>query len=173
MLLVGCLALPAATVTIAGCGGGGPAAATERLWVSGVPTDPKAPLNAFLTMRSTDDQFLGAFFTGSLLRGQHDVFRWTTMGKDRARIEHLQDGRTSTVKLEPCKPTTGFDLCLHVLGNDAVAGRYQSCKRWVVRRPGKKKALSPGVVVDVMHELSDDDEQLAQALEAAAEATAP
>lgn len=156
-----------------GCGGGGTAEATERLWVSDVPTNPKAPMTAFLTMRSDDDRYLGAFFVGSLLRGHHDVFRWTTSAKDRARIELLQDGQVVDLRLEKCKPTTGFDHCLLVHGDPTGAGRYQSRKRWVVRRPGRKRDAASGLVMQAMIELAEDDAELASVLDAAAEAVVP
>ena len=101
--------------TAAGCGGDSTATATERLWISNVPTDPKIPMTAFVTMRSGEDRFLGAFFQGSLLRGHHDVFHWTPGAKNHAQVEFLQDGRKVQLKLETCKPSTGFDHCLLVL----------------------------------------------------------
>jgi hypothetical protein len=151
-----------------GCGGGS-SAATERLWVSGVPTNPKDSFSAFLTMRS-DDHYLGAFFHGSFLRGSHDVFKWRDTGKGRARIELLQDGRKVELRLEPCKPTTGFDYCLDVFGDPTDAVRYQSRKRWAVRRPGKRDMAASGLFGATLLELAEDDEELAAALDAAAEA---
>ncbi len=154
----------------AGCGGGGAATPTERLWVSGIPTDSKAPMTAFVTMKSGEDGYLGAFFEGSLLRGSHDVFRWTPIGKARARVKFLQDGRSATLNLESCKPTRGFDHCLMVDGDPTGTERYQSRKRWVVRRPGRKRDAATGLVVQTLLELAQDDPELAAALDTAAEA---
>lgn len=150
-----------------GCGGGGASSPTERLWVSSVPTDPKAELTAFLTMRSDEDRYLGAFFQGTLLRGGHDVFRWTPLDDDRAQIEFLQDGKLARLRFEACKPTKGFDHCILVHGDPTGAGRYQSRKRWVVRRPGRKRDAAMGMVTQAMLELAEDDPELGAALDAA------
>lgn len=158
---------------LAGCGGGAEVTPTERLWVSGVPTDPKVPLTAFLTMRSGDEHYLGAFFQGTLLRGSHDVFRWTPTAKNRARLEFLQDSIEVNLRLEVCEATRGFDHCLEVHGDPTGTGRYYSRKRWVVRKPGRKRDLAAGLVVPVMLELAEDDPELAAMLDAAAETSTP
>jgi len=136
------------------CGGGGEATATERLWVSAVPTNPKMPITAFATTRH-GDAYLGAFFSGTALRGSHDTFRWRPTGKARAELEFLQDGAKVDLQLDTCKPTTGFDHCLLVLGDPTGAVRYQSRKRWVVKRPGRRK--STAMVLDALSELATDD----------------
>lgn len=151
----------------AACGGGSsPATPTERLWVSGVPTSPKAEISAFVTTRQSGGKFLGAFFHGSALRGQHDVFEWYEDGKDAARLVFLQDGRERAVRFESCTPTTGFDHCLIVHGDPTGAVKYQSRKRWVVRRPGKK-AIEPTMVLDAIETLAEDDEDLQAAFSTA------
>ena len=146
-------------VSAAGCGGGGQATATERLWVSGVPTNPKTPITAFATTRHGEAKYLGAFFKGTLLRGGHDVFQWHDRGKGRAELQFLQDGTKASVRLESCKPSTGFDHCLLVHGDPTGTVRYQSRKRWVVRRPGRGKASA--LVMDALTELAADDDELA------------
>lgn len=151
----------------AGCGGG-PATATERLWVSTIPTSPKQHITAFLTMSSDEDRYLGAFFRGTLLRGGHDVFEWTEAGKDRARVKFLQDNKYFELKTESCKPDRGFDYCLLVHGDPTGTVRYQSRKRWVVRRPSRKRDAVTGLVAQTMLELAEDDPELAAALDAAA-----
>ncbi len=161
------LALVASGLSL-GCSGG-EATATERLWVTTVPTRPKAPITAFLTMRTSDERYLGAFFQGSLYRGNHDLFYWEDLGKDRARVQFLQDERRVELKLEECKPDRGFDYCLMVYGDPTGTTRYQSRKRWVIRRPGRKRDATAGLVPMVMQELAQDDEQLAAALDTAAE----
>lgn len=142
-----------------GCGGGGEATATERLWVSGVPTNPKTPLTAFATTRHGDDKYLGAFFSGTLLRGSHDVFEWRDQGTARAQLHFLQDGAKVEIRLDTCKPTTGFDHCLLVRGDPTGTVRYQSRKRWVVKRPGRNKSVAP--VLDALQALAADDPELA------------
>ncbi|MBL4686192.1 MAG: hypothetical protein JKY37_16485 [Nannocystaceae bacterium] len=145
------------------CGGGGQATATERLWVSAVPTDAKAPISAFATTRYGDTKFLGAFFSGTLLRGSHDVFEWRDRGKGRAQLRFLQDGARVDIRLETCEPTTGFDHCLLVCGDPTGAVKYQSRKRWVVKRPGKRKPAA--LVLDAMAQLAQGDTQLASWLD--------
>ncbi|MCA9707687.1 MAG: hypothetical protein KDK70_17690 [Myxococcales bacterium] len=155
---------------LGGCKAGS-ATATERLWVSTIPTSPKTTLTAFVTTRSDDEhQFLGAFFQGTLLRGGHDVFRWQDAGKGRAHLQFLQDGREYDLELEPCSPSRGFDYCLDVYGDPTGTVRYQSRKRWVVRRPGRKRDAAAGLVAQAMLELAEDDAELAEALDAAAQA---
>lgn len=154
-------------VAAMGCGGGQAVTPTERLWISGVPTDPKAELTAFVTMRTSEDRYLGAFFQGTLYRGGHDVFEWTPTAKDRASLQFMQDGRKTAVRLESCKPSTGFDHCILVHGDPTGTTRYQSRKRWVVRRPGRKRDAATGLVPQVMVELAEDDAELAAALDAA------
>jgi len=142
------------------CGGGSEATATERLWVSTVPTSPKAPLTAFLTTRTGKDKYIGAFFAGSMLRGGHDVFEWIADGKDAATLRFLQDDRKRHIRFEACTPSRGFDYCLLVHGDPTGTGKYQSRKRWAVKRPGRSKGAEALSVVEVMHALVEDDEDL-------------
>lgn len=144
----------------AGCGGAGEATVTERLWVSAVPTNPKARTTAFLATKASDGKFIGAFFQGSAFRGGHDVFTWEDRGKDAASIVFLQDGRKVSLRFETCKPTTGFDHCVLVHGDPTGAKRYQSRKRWRVRRPGKKKEAGIASVMAAFAEVSAQDEDL-------------
>lgn len=164
-MVVMVLALGAAGLGL-GCGGGEPTV-TERLWVSDMPSSPRQHISAFVTMRGDDDGYLGAFFEGTLLRGSHDVFRWTDQGKDRAQVVLLQDKQEIKLRLEACTPSKGFHYCMEVYGDPTGAVRYQSRKRWVVKRPGKRAAAA--LVPSVMFELAEDDEALADALEAAVE----
>jgi len=157
------LAITALAVLVPSCGGGS-STITERLWVSGVPTDPKAKISAFATTRSGDDKYIGAFFSGSVLRGGHDVFEWHAEGKDGAKLVFLQDGTTRHLNFETCEPSRGFDHCILVHGDPTGAERYQSRKRWQVKRPGRRSAAT--LVQDVMIELAADDEELAAALAA-------
>ena len=157
----------AALTAASGCGGGSsPATPTERLWVSGVPTSAKAEISAFVTTRQSGGKFLGAFFHGSALRGHHDVFEWVDDGKDAAKLKFLQDGRQRRVTFETCEPTTGFDYCMLVHGDPTGAKKYQSRKRWVVRRPGKRD-VEPTIVLDAIAELAEDDEDLQAAFSTA------
>lgn len=150
----------------AGCSGGS-ATPTERLWISELPTNAKTDLAAFVTMRSEGDQYLGAFFEGTVLRGSHDVFRWKDTGKNRATVTYLQDERSVVLTLSTCEPDRLFDYCLEVKGDRRLKGRYQSRKRWVVRRPGRKRDAVAGLVIPTMVELAQDDAELAAVLDAA------
>ena len=147
----------------AGCGAS-EATVTERLWVSAIPKSPKTPITAFATMAGDGDKYLGAFFSGTLLRGGHDVFEWKATGNSTASLRFLQDGTKANIRLETCKPDKIFDYCVNVHGDPTGTVRYQSRKRWVVRRPGKRKAVDGTFVLDVLQQLSDDDDELAAAL---------
>ena len=150
------LAIP--TLLLLGCGGGD-ATATERLWISDVPTSPKQPITAFASTRTGDGKYLGAFFRGSLYRGGHDVFEWYDDGKDAAHLQFLQDGKKFKLRIEKCTPTTGFDHCMLLHGDPTGKVRYQSRKRWVVKRPGKKAEVD-GLVTQTIFDLAEDDEDL-------------
>jgi hypothetical protein len=152
--------LTLASVGTLGCKGSAEATATERLWVSALPTSPKSPIAAFLTTRTSNGKYTGAFFQGTLLRGGHDVFTWRESGKDTATLQFLQDGRTVHLKIEWCEPSRGFDHCLLLRGDPTGTVRYQSRKRWAVRRPGRRKDLGAGIVMGTLLELAEDDEDL-------------
>ena len=152
----------------AGCGGGPTDEITERLWVTSLPTKQTQELSAFVTARS-GDHYVGAFFRGSAVRGSHDVFKWNDLGKGRARLELLQDGRKLELRFKTCEPVKPFDRCVLVEGNGR-AERYYSRKRWVVRRPGLRSVATQGFFGATLLELAEDDDELAEALDAAAEA---
>ena len=143
---------------LAGCGSKDDAAATERLWVSSVPTSPKQPVSAFLATKAKDGKFIGAFLNGSLYRGGYDVFTWAPRAGG-ADLTFLQDGAQAHLRFEVCKPSKGFDHCILVKGDPTGAGRYQSRKRWTVRRG--KSGLPPAQLVPAtIAELAEDDEEL-------------
>ena len=150
---------------LAACGSSD-ASPTERLWISGLPTKGSESISAFITTRTGEGKYIGAFFQGSAYRGTHDVFEWRADGKDAARLKFLQDGHTMRMRFETCPKKTGFDFCLAVRGDDGREQRYYSRKRWNVRRPGKKKDVLDAVSVpSVLGELAEDDEELQAALE--------
>ena len=152
--------LAALTTLSAGCGGSKPAPATERLWVSSLPTSPKAPFTAFVTARASDDRYYGSFYHGSMLRGGHDAFRWLPADDHHARLVFLQDESERTLRLTACEPTSGFDLCVQVRGGPYGVERYQSRKRWVVGR----KARGALEARDAMALLADEDPDLTAAM---------
>lgn len=160
-------------IALVGACGSSSTAPTERLWVSGVPTSAKTEISAFVTTRTGEGKYLGAFFKGSMLRGGHDVFEWEDDGKDAAKLKFLQDGKTRRIRIETCEPSRGFDRCILVHGDPTGKVKYQSRKRWTVKRPGGKKDLA-ALVPSVMAELAEDDDELASALAAVdAEPDAP
>ena len=143
---------------LAACGGKGEATATERLWVSTVPTSPKQPVSAFLATKAKDGKYIGAFLNGSLYRGGYDVFTWVPRSGG-ADLTFLQDGTRARLGFETCKPSKGFDHCLLVKGDPTGTGRYQSRKRWTVRR-GKSDLPPSQLVPATLVELADEDEEL-------------
>jgi hypothetical protein len=154
----------------AGCGGGGSNEVTERLWVSAIPTKHTQQISAFVTARSGSEYF-GAFFRGSLLRGSHDAFKWRDDGKGRAKLELLQDGQKLNLRFKACDPIKPFDRCIEVETDQTGSQKYYSRKRWVVRRPLKKRDLATsGIFGATMLELAEEDDELAEALDAAGEA---
>ncbi|MBC8068506.1 MAG: hypothetical protein IAG13_09245 [Deltaproteobacteria bacterium] len=156
----------------AGCGSSDPSP-TERLWISGLPKSAKAPVSAFVTTRTGEGKYIGAFFQGSALRGSHDVFEWRADGKDAAKLTFLQDRTTRRIRFETCKATLGFDMCLIVRGDGGSEQRYYSRKRWNVRRPGKKQELGAVMVPELIGELAEDDDELQAALELPLEPVSP
>ncbi len=144
---------------LAGCGGNSDATAAERLWVSTVPTSPKKPISAFLATKAKDGKYIGAFFSGSLYRGGHDVFIWTSR-KGGADLEFLQDGSKARLRFETCKPSKGFDHCIIVKGDPTGAGRYQSRKRWTTRRGKSDEVPTSQLVTATIANLAEDDEDL-------------
>ena len=146
---------------VTGCKGGTDATATERLWISGVPTSPKAQLTAFLTTRTADGQYIGAFFRGSLYRGGHDVFQWKSSKKETAKIKFLQDGKEASLRFESCTPTRGFDHCMIMHGDPTGTRKYQSRKRWTTRRKPKAGELPSAFFGQTIADLAEDDEDLA------------
>ena len=154
---------------VAGCGSSGPAEATERLWISALPTKHTEQFAAFVTARS-GDHYLGTFYRGSFLRGSHDAFKWSDRGKGRARVELLQDGKKLDLTFKPCEPIKPFDHCIVVESDRTGPEKYYSRKRWVVRRPGKRDLLGSSLFDAALFELAEDDDELAAALDEAAAA---
>ncbi len=143
---------------LSGCGSKDNATAAERLWISTVPTSPKAPISAFMATKAKDGKYIGAFFTGSLYRGGHDVFSWSPRSGG-ADVVFLQDGSKARLSFEACKPSKGFDHCLIVKGDPTGTGRYQSRKRWSVRR-GKAEMIPSQLIPQTLAQLAEDDDDL-------------
>lgn len=157
--LVPTLALLGLTV-LAGCGSKKPPSdVADRLWVAQMPTSPRSQVDAFV-LTEVGKKNVGSFYHGSLYRGSHDSFLWTTKGKDRGVIHLLQDQRDVEVRTKPCKPDRDFDHCILLEGDPKKVVRYQSRKRWAIPRRGKSLDV-PTLVA----ELGEDDEQLQALLE--------
>lgn len=123
----------------AGCTGGAPAPATQRLWVSALPDSPRAQVTAFATVRVEAKNYVGSFYRGSALKGEHQAIRWQPSAERGATITFLHDNATREVTLRPCKPDRGFHHCVRLVGGPYGVERYQSRKRWVLP-PGTRAA---------------------------------
>jgi hypothetical protein len=155
--------------SIGGCRDPGPGTATDRLWISELPTSPRKPITAFLVTRTHGARLAGAFFQGSAFRGEHDLFEWQPKAQGRATIRFFQDDEVTSVRFETCKPSHGFDHCIVLHGDPKGVERYQSRRRWVVRGP-RRGALP--TVTAALDELVPGDPELAQWTAATAEGTA-
>lgn len=142
-----------------GCGGPPPPDVTERLWVSELPTGPRQPISAFV-ISEVRGRKLGVFLHGSVYRGSHDLFRWSGEDQGTGRLELLQDGAVYEVRTEGCTPDRGFDHCLLLHGDPTGVVRYQSRKRWALRK-GDAPPAELAVAVD---RLADDDADLRRLL---------
>lgn len=145
----------ALALALVGCSKPAPSEIADRLWISEMPGNPRDSVDAFMLTEIKGHAF-GSFYQGSLYRGMHDGFKWTSTGKDRGDIELLQDGRVRSITLRTCKPDEGFDMCVRLEGDPKGVVRYQSRKRWAIPR---RKAESLDVSVAIA-ELAEDDEQL-------------
>lgn len=149
LALVGVTAL-----ALGACSKAPPADVADRLWVAQMPTGPRSQIDAFV-VTDIGKYSGGSFYHGSLYRGVHDSFVWTTKAKDRGVIHLLQDQRDVEVRTKPCKPDIGFDQCILLEGDPKKVVRYQSRKRWAIPRKGK--SLDVPVLIA---ELSEDDDEL-------------
>lgn len=149
------LGLALSLTALAGCGGKKPPAdVADRLWVAQMPTSPRSQIDAFV-LTEVGKKNVGSFYHGSLYRGAHDSFLWTTKAKDRGVIHLLQDQRDFEVRTKPCKPDKGFDQCILLEGDPKKVVRYQSRKRWAIPRRGKSID-----VPQMMVELGEQDDEL-------------
>lgn len=151
---LGLAAVAVLSTSLLGCSKKPPSEVADRLWVSEMPSGPRDRIDAFV-LTEVGKRSVGSFYHGSLYRGVHDSFTWTTKAKDRGVIRILQDQRDHEVKIETCKPDRGFDHCILLQGDPKKVVRYQSRKRWSVPRRGKSLDV-PALMV----ELSEDDEEL-------------
>ncbi len=140
------------------CGGRDEATAAERLWISTVPTSPKQPISAFMATKAKDGKYIGAFFSGSVYRGGYDVFTWAPRSGG-ADVTFLQDGAKVRLRFESCKPSGGFDHCIMLQGDPTGTVRYQSRKRWAVRRD-KSTLTAAALIPATIEALAEDDEDL-------------
>jgi len=144
-----------AVSVLGACGKPPPANITERLWVSELPTNPKKEVAAFV-ISQVKGKKLGVFYRGSVYRGAHDMFQWTGEDAGKGRMELLQDGAIHRIRTEQCEPSRGFDHCILMHGDPTGRVRYQSRKRWAVRK-STAETLSFEAVVS---ELANEDEEL-------------
>lgn len=157
------VAVAIAASALTGCGDKPPSDVADRLWVAKMPTGPRDRVDAFV-LTEVGKRAAGTYYHGSLYRGAHDSFTWSSKGKDRGIIRILQEERDYEVRIEPCKPDRGFDQCILLQGDPKQVVRYQSRKRWAVPRRGKSLDV-PALMV----ELAEDDDELEAAFEDALE----
>lgn len=155
----GLAAVALIATSLLGCGKKPPSEVADRLWVAEMPSGPRDRVDAFV-LTQVGKRSVGSFYHGSLYRGAHDSFTWTTKAKDRGVIRILQDERNFEVRIEPCKPDRGFDQCILLQGDPKQVVRYQSRKRWAIPRKGEGLDV-PALMV----ELAEDDDELEAALE--------
>ena len=124
----------------------------DRLWVSDVPASPKESFSGF-AVAQVKGRSAGALYQGSMYEGRQRVFRLESRGS-RVTFVMMQDGERLEAEIRNCKPTTGFHVCVELVGAAAIEGRYQSRKRWTLRR-GKPSAAP----VDFMHLLGSLESQ--------------
>jgi hypothetical protein len=154
------------TFGLAGCSQPAPSQIADRLWVSEMPENARDQVDAFVLVE-IKGRALGSFYHGSIFRGAHDSFKWTSQGTDKGQVELLQDHKVKAIQIRSCKPDAGFDMCVRLEGDPKGVVRYQSKKRWAIPRRGKKAAALD--VTSVIAELAEDDEQLELLLESAYE----
>ena len=151
--------LALAVLAATGCSKAPPADVADRLWIAEMPTGPRSQIDAFVVTEVAKRSF-GSFYHGSLYRGAHDSFLWTSKSKDRAVIRILQEERDVDIVTKSCRPDVGFDECILLEGDPKKVVRYQSRKRWKIPRRGE--ALD---VPSMLTVLGEDDEDIAALLE--------
>jgi hypothetical protein len=156
----GLAAVALIATTSLGCSKKPPSEVADRLWVAEMPSGPRDRVDAFV-LTEIGKRSVGSYYHGSLYRGTHDSFMWTTKAKDRGVIRMLQDERDYEVRIETCKPDKGFDQCILLRGDPKQIVRYQSRKRWAIPRRGVESLDIPALMV----EIADDDDELEAALE--------
>ena len=144
---------------VGGCRGGAEPTPTERLWISSLPSSPKSEITVFASIKASDGKYIGSFFHGSAFRGRHDVFELFPKDEHFAELRFSQDGKIKKLRFEPCEPARGFDFCLMMHGDPTGTVRYQSRKRWSLRRPGKRGLGASAW--SAIEDLAQEDEALA------------
>jgi hypothetical protein len=144
-----------AALSATACSKSPPAEVADRLWIAEMPTSPRSQIDAFVVTEVAKRSY-GSFYHGSLYRGVHDSFQWTSKAKDKAVIRILQDERDFPITTKSCRPDIGFDECILLEGDPKKVVRYQSRKRWKVPRRGQSLD-----VPTLMLELGEDDEDIA------------
>ena len=148
------------TCVLTACGGGGGEAheLLDRLWVTDVPAGPREVFRGFAVADVRGRQ-VGAFYDGSVYDGRQRAFKIAIEG-DKITFALLQEELEAEVTVRACRPSTGFHLCLELVGDPLVAGRYQSRKRWTLRRSRDAqiaRTISVPALLGVLDEASSDD----------------
>lgn len=146
-------------VSVTACSKAPPADIADRLWIAEMPTGPRSQIDAFVVTEVAKKSF-GSFYHGSLYRGAHDSFLWTSKSKDRGVIRILQDERDFEIQTKSCKPDIGFDECILLEGDPKKVVRYQTRKRWKIPRRSENLDLPT-----MLAELGEDDDDIAALFE--------
>ena len=136
ILSILCVAL----LSILSCGKESPALLSDRLWVNKLPRGPRDSIAALVLSRA-GKRNVGAFYRGSLYRGSHELLNWKQSGENTWTFVLKQDNSTHQVRTQPCNPSAGFDYCIRLIGDPSGIVKYQSRKRWAIRRDPKDSDL--------------------------------
>ena len=83
---LGAALLSLTALGLVGCGGEEPPTEElgDRLWVSDMPTNARAQVNAFV-ITGVKNRSIGTYYHGSLFRGTHDTFTWKQGKKGKTK----------------------------------------------------------------------------------------
>ena len=129
--LVGASALSLAL--LGGCAAEPELELEQRLWVDRMPDGARTAVRAFW-VGEVKGKAMGIFYSGSLYRGGHELVGWKRVGESKVKLRLLQEDREVELRPQTCRPSLGFDYCVDLIGDPTGVVRYQSRKRWTLRR---------------------------------------
>ncbi len=96
---------------------------------------------------------MGAIFQGTAYRGVHNLVRWEPRDGSHGTagtLVLLADGARHKIRVETCRPSRGFDHCILMRGDPTGTRRYESRRRWALKRE-----RNYGSTLEVMHHVAD------------------